>query len=260
MAILECKSVSKMFGGLRALNDVTLCVEDKTVSGLIGPNGAGKTTFFNLITGKFPPTNGNILFLNQEISGHPPHEIVKRGIARTFQTSRYFPKRTVLDNIISGTHCRTRSGIVKCILNSKQAVYELQSSRTKALKLIDFLQLQQYTHASVQNIPQAMQKRVEIGIAMATDPMLILLDEPAAGLNEKESDDLLHLIQKIRDKGITILLIEHDMKIIMDICDNIFVLNFGEKIAQGSPAEIQENQDVVEAYLGTGDFRHVGNQ
>lgn len=257
MALLKVEKLSKNFGGLAAVTDLSFHVEAGEIIGLIGPNGAGKTTVFNLITGSFSASDGRIFFRGEEITGMKPYEINKKGVGRIFQAPRHFPNLTVLENLITGRHCRTRAGFWNSILNSKTVQKEDQENLDQVETTLEFLELGPYREEKAKNIPLAMQRRLDIGIALATEPGLLLLDEPAAGMNPEETFQLMELIQKILKQNIAVFLIEHDMQVVMDICERILVLNYGRKISEGPPELIRNDPKVIEAYLGSEDFNRV---
>ncbi len=248
--ILEVKNITKKFGGIQALTDVSFQVDQGEVFGLIGPNGAGKTTMFNIITSMFPPTAGEVVFTKKRLTGKKPYQITKEGVCRTFQNIRLFPEMTVLENVTVGQHCRTSSGVWSGVLKLKSQRMEEEKIKLKARDLLHLVGLEEFEDSFADNLAYGQQRRLEIARALASDPKLLLLDEPAAGMNEKETNDLFELIQKIKKLNITILLIEHDMPLVMKVCDRMAVLNFGKKIAQGTPDEIRNNPAVIEAYLG----------
>lgn len=250
MTVLEVKNIAKRFGGIQALTDVNFSVNKGEVFGLIGPNGAGKTTMFNMITAMFPPTAGDINFLGKNLAGHKPHQITELGICRTFQNIRLFSDMTVLENVTIGEHCRTKSGVWSSVFRTRKQKTEETATRENARKLLELVGLEDQEDNFADNLSYGQQRRLEIARALASNPQLLLLDEPAAGMNEKETNDLFDLIQKIKAQGITVLLIEHDMPLVMRICDRIAVLNFGREIALGTPEEIRNNPEVIEAYLG----------
>ncbi|MCJ7493523.1 MAG: ABC transporter ATP-binding protein [Deltaproteobacteria bacterium] len=244
--MLEISNVSKNFGGLMALDQVNLQLEQNKIYGLIGPNGAGKTTLFNLTTGLLPVSGGSIQFQGQELTSLHPHQIARLGIARTFQNIRLFASMTVLENVLVAQNIRTQSGITSLLpINHRE-----DSFRKEAESLLQQMGLWQKNKEKSSSLAYGEQRRLEIARALALEPTLLLLDEPAAGMNEAETEELLDRIQEIRNIGKTIFLIEHDMNVVMGICDYIFVLNFGKLIAQGTPADIQANEAVIEAYLG----------
>jgi branched-chain amino acid transport system ATP-binding protein len=248
--LLTIHSVSRAFGGVQALADISFALKSGTITGLIGPNGAGKTTLFNLITGMFPADKGEIRFDGQLMDRQPMHERVRRGIARTFQNVELFESMTVIENILVGRHTRFHYGMLASMIRHPGVYREEKRAAEKALDLLEFVGLRDYALRKSGDLAFGWQRLLELGRALASRPRLLLLDEPAAGLNIVETMQLGALIKKIRDQGITILLVEHDMSLTMDVSDRIIVLDQGRKIAEGSPREIQENEAVMKAYLG----------
>jgi branched-chain amino acid transport system ATP-binding protein len=249
-SLLELDRIGKHFGGLSALSDVSLKVERGEIYALIGPNGAGKTTLFNVITGIYRPDSGSFSLEGTAMAGKKPSEMAKSGIARTFQNIRLFGNMSALENVMVGRHCRTKSGVLGAIFNGSKTKSEEKAIHEKAKHLLDYVGIGQHTHMLAKNLSYGDQRRLEIARALATEPRLLALDEPAAGMNHAETDSLRVLLERIREDGITLLLIEHDMKLVMNICDRLAVLNFGKLIAEGSPLEVAGNPLVVEAYLG----------
>ena len=254
--ILEVNQLTMDFGGLRALDHLDLEIREGEIVALIGPNGAGKTTFFNCITGIYPPTKGQMLVRPPgkkpgKLNGLKPNHVTEAGLARTFQNIRLFQNMTVLENVMIGRHCRTSAGIVGSITKNKSTRREENQIVEDSYAVLEKIGLAEFVNEFAKNLPYGAQRRLEIARAMATEPFLLLLDEPAAGMNPLETQELDELIVRIRDKeGITILLIEHDMKLVMSLSDRIYVVDYGKKIAQGTPQEIKNNPDVIKAYLG----------
>ncbi|MBS3808977.1 MAG: ABC transporter ATP-binding protein [Desulfobacterales bacterium] len=248
--LLEIRNIDKSFGGVQALSDIDFFLEQGSITGLIGPNGAGKTTLFNLITGLFPADKGEIRFGGRPINNFRVNELVRLGIARTFQNVELFESMTVLENILVGLHTRTRCGIIESIFRFPYIRREEQQARERAIELLEFVGLQDYADRTSTDLPFGWQRLLELARAMASKPRLLLLDEPAAGLNMSETGRLEELIRKVRDQGVTILLVEHDMNLTMSISEKIVVLDQGRKIAEGPPREVQTDEAVMAAYLG----------
>lgn len=254
--VLDVRQLTMDFGGLRALDHIDLTVSEGEIVALIGPNGAGKTTFFNCITGIYPPTQGDMLLARpgsdaKRLSGLKPNRVTELGMARTFQNIRLFQNMTVLENVMIGRHCRMHAGIPGAVLRNPATRNEEKQVVADAYRMLEKIGLTHYVNEFSKNLPYGAQRRLEIARAMATEPFLLLLDEPAAGMNAQETKDLDDLILRLRrEEGISILLIEHDMKLVMSLSDRIYVVDYGKKIAEGSPEEIKNNPDVIKAYLG----------
>jgi branched-chain amino acid transport system ATP-binding protein len=249
--LLQTERLRKEFGGLVAVDDVDFIVPTNSIVSLIGPNGAGKTTFFNMLTGVYRPTEGRVMFAGEDMTGKPPHAFTERGIGRTFQNIRLFQNMTALENVLVGMHVRLKGNLFEALLRTPRVRHEEKAARERARELLEFSGLRGRDAVIGKNLSYGDQRRLEIARALASDPKLLLLDEPTAGMNPQESAQLTSFMQQLRDeRGLTILLIEHDMKVVMGVSERITVFDHGEKIAEGLPQEVRENERVVEAYLG----------
>ena len=253
MPLLEVRNITRSFGGLVALDSVSFDVKSGDIKGVIGPNGAGKTTMFHIVSGVLRPNGGEIRFRETRITGLRPYEIAELGVSRTFQSLSLFLNMTVLENVMVGRHCRTRSGLLASAMRLPGQPREEREIREAAMQRLDEVGLADAAELPVGDLPFGRRRMVELARALATGPRLLLLDEPASGLNTRETDDLAELIKRVRDGGVTVLVVEHDMSLVMDICDEILVLDFGKPIAEGDPAAIRNNSNVVAVYLG-GEF------
>lgn len=253
MSLLEVNGISRSFGGLQAVSNVSFSVRGGMIKAVIGPNGAGKTTLFNLISGFLRPDTGSVLFDQAPVHGLMPYRIASRGMARTFQHVRLFPKMTAIENVMVGRHLHSRAGFIAGMLNLPWTWHEERRIREKALEIMDFLGIAALADTEAMSLAYGQQRIVELARALASEPKLLLLDEPAAGLNMRETAGMSQIIMRVRDMGVTVLVVEHDMSLVMNISDEIVVLSYGQKIAEDSPLSIQKNEEVIRVYLGEGD-------
>ncbi len=255
--MLETRKLTRNFGGISAVNNLDITIGPGEIVGLIGPNGAGKTTFFNLVTGFLQPTKGQILFRGKDIAGKKPHTIAAAGMARTFQIAKLFPNFSALQNLLAATHLYTRTNLLETVFRTSRFRKNEAEALNLAMGTLHFLGLEPFKDENAGTLPHAHQKLLGIGVGLATRPKLLLLDEPLEGMNPKEVSSTLGIIREIRAGGVTILLIEHNMRAVMSVCDRIVVLNFGQEIARGTPAEVKQNRNVIQAYLGAGEYDRV---